>query len=81
LGGLSDVPQHPEKSIDELVQEVRSLYRSKIQFDCGQIRFLNRQVPIDDLYTKVYILEDIPKLRSLDISERMQGFDPTADDP
>ena len=75
------MPQHPEKSIDELVQEVRSLYRSKIQFDCGQIRFLNRQVPIDDLYTKVYILEDIPKLRSLDISERMQGFDPTADDP
>jgi len=80
-GGLQDVPQHPEKSIDELVQEVRSLYRSKIQYDCDKIQFLNRQVPIDDLYTKVYILEDIPKLRSLDISERMQGFDPTADDP
>jgi predicted NACHT family NTPase len=75
------VPQHLEKSIDELVREVRSLYRSKIQYDCDKIQFLNRQVPIDNLYTKVYILEDIPKLRSLDISERMQGFDPTADDP
>ncbi len=67
--------------IDELVREVRSLYRSKIQYDCDKIQFLNRQVSIDDLYTKIYILEDIPKLRSLDISERMQGFDPTADDP
>ena len=75
------MPQHLEKSIDELVREVRSLYGSKIQSDCDKIPFLNRKVPIDDLYTKVYILEDIPKLRSLDISERMQGFDPTADDP
>ncbi len=75
------MPQLPEKSIDELVRDVRSLYGSKIQSDCDKIPFLNRKVPIDDLYTKVYILEDIPKLRSLDISERMQRFDPTADDP
>ncbi len=67
--------------IDELVREVRSLYRDKIQYDCGQMQLLNRQVPIDDLYTDVYILEDIAKLRSLNISERMQGFDAIADDP
>ncbi len=89
---VADLPQQDESEpveklqnkgsdIDELVREVRSLYRDKIQYDCGQMQLLNRQVSIDDLYTDVYILEDIPKLRSLDISERMQGFDPIADDP
>jgi predicted NACHT family NTPase len=75
------VPQNLEKSIDELVRGVRSLYHDKIQYDCGEMQLLNRQVPIDDLYTDVYILEDTPKLRSLNISERMQGFDPIADNP
>jgi predicted NACHT family NTPase len=77
----SEKLQDKGSDIDELVQEVRSLYRDKIQYDCGEMKLLNRQVSIDDLYTDVYILEDIPKLRSLDISERMQGFDPIADDP
>ncbi|HEY9600034.1 MAG TPA: NACHT domain-containing protein, partial [Allocoleopsis sp.] len=73
--------QDNSSDIDELVQEVRSLYRDKIQYDCGEMKLLNRQVPINDLYTDVYILEDTPKLRSLNISERMQGFDPIADNP
>jgi predicted NACHT family NTPase len=45
------------------------------------MQLLNKPVTIDERYTNVYILEDIPKLRSLNISERMQGFDPIADDP
>src|SRR5919199_364088 len=80
----SEAPNNKQSNsseIDELVQEVRSLYRDKIQYDCGEMQLLNRQVPIDDLYTDVYILEDTPKLRSLNISERMQGFDPIADNP
>ena len=86
LPGINQ-PESAEKEqeqgtdIDKLVREVRSRCCDKIQYDCGEMQLLNRQVPIDDLYTDVYILEDIPKLRSLDISERMQGFDPIADNP
>src|SRR5919199_5387130 len=78
---LGKKKQDKGSDIDELVQEVRSLYHDKIEYDCGEMQLLNRQVPIDDLYTDVYILEDTPKLRSLNISERMQGFDPIADNP
>ncbi|MBD1807451.1 NACHT domain-containing protein [Microcoleus sp. FACHB-SPT15] len=73
--------QDKGSDIDELVQEVRSLYHDKIEYDCGQMQLLNRQAPIDDLYADVYVLEDIAKLRSLNITERIQGFDPSADNP
>jgi predicted NACHT family NTPase len=66
--------------IDVLVQKARSRLYDKIQFDCGKMQLLNRQVPIDNLYTDVYILEDIPHQHFVDISERVQDFDPSADD-
>jgi len=81
----SDPPKPAESpqislSIDALVEQVRSLYRDKIRYECGKMQFINRQVPIDNLYTDVYILEDIPHQRFADISERVRDFDPTADD-
>ena len=80
----SDAPQPAESpqislSIDALVEQVRS-YRDKIQYECGKMQFINRQVPINNLYTDVYILEHIPHQHFADISARVRDFDPTADD-
>jgi len=65
--------------IDALVQEVRSRIHDKILNDCGKMPLRNQQVTIDNLYTDVYILEDVPKQRFADISQRLRDFDSTAD--
>jgi predicted NACHT family NTPase len=73
-------PPQNNLPIGTLVEQVRSLYRNKIQYECGKMRLLNRQVLIDNLYTDVYILEELPHQRFADISDRVRNFDPTADD-
>jgi hypothetical protein len=81
----SDAPQPAESpqislSIDALVEQVRSLYRDKIQYMCGKMRFAESASSHHNLYTDVYILEELPHQRFANISERVRDFDPTADD-
>jgi predicted NACHT family NTPase len=74
--------QDSGSDIDELVQKVRALCREKIQYQCGTMQMLDVSHPVelDNLYVDVNILEDIPSQRWLDISKRLQDFDPSADD-
>lgn len=67
--------------IDELVQKVRVFCRDKIQHQCGTMQLLDVSHPVelDNLYVDVNILEKIPSQRWLDISKRLQDFNPTAD--
>jgi predicted NACHT family NTPase len=64
-GGLSDVPQHPEKSIDDLVQEVRSQAypdsKDGTKHPCKTMRMLrvNYPVPVDGIYVKLNVLNRI----------------------
>ena len=55
------MPQLPEKSIDELVQEVRSRACEKIRTVHGTMRMLrvNRSVPVDDIYIELNVLEQV----------------------
>lgn len=75
------VPDDSEQDISALVQEVRSLCRDKIQHQCGTMQLLDvpHPVKLDNLYVDVNILEDIPSQRWAMISDRLEDFDPTAD--
>jgi predicted NACHT family NTPase len=55
------VPQHPEKSIDELVREVRLRAYEKIKTLHGTIGMLrvNRRVPVDNIYIDLNVLEQV----------------------
>ena len=68
--------------IDTLVEQVRSLYRDKIQEQCGTLRLLDiaRRVGVDNIYIDVNILEEITSQRWLEISDLVQGFNPDADE-
>lgn len=69
-----------ERLMEEFVEEVREKYSARIEAECGKMSLLNQQVFIGDLYTDVYILEDIPSQRFIDVCDRVRDFDPTADD-
>lgn len=79
LDALSNViPIHSGcRSIDELVQHVRSQRYESIQTQCGILNLLdtNRPVKIDDIYVDVNILEEIASQQWLEISE-LQNIDP-----
>ncbi len=53
--------ENAEKSVDELVQEVRSRAYEKIKTLHGTIRMLrvNRRVPVDDIYIDLNVLEQV----------------------
>jgi len=83
----SDAPKPAESpqislSIDALVEQVRSLYRDKIQYECGTMQLLDVSHPValDNLYVDVNMLDKIPSQRWVRISDRLQDFDPSADD-
>ena len=79
---LTDTSPSVETSnIDVLVQNVRSLYRDKIQYQCGTMQLLDVSHPVelDSLYVDVNILEDMPSQRWERIADRLKDFDPTAD--
>jgi predicted NACHT family NTPase len=67
--------------IDNLVVQVRQRCKNKIQECYGQMKLLDTSHPIDvaDLYVDVNILEEIPRLQSVGISEFRQQFNPSAD--
>ncbi len=69
-------------SIDALVEQARSLVCDKIQEQCGIMRLLDisHRVGLDELYVDVNILDDIPNQRWARITDRLQDFDPTADE-
>ncbi len=68
--------------IDALVEQVRSRVYDKIQHQCGTMQLLDisHRVGLDELYVDVNILDDIPSQRWARISDRLQDFDPTADE-
>ncbi len=70
------MPQLPEKSIDELVREVRSLCCDKIQHLYSKIRLLNgQQIDIDKLYVDVYVLEKLSRESYATIPGLLEGSD------
>jgi predicted NACHT family NTPase len=70
------VPQLPEKSIDELVQEVRSRCCDKIQHLYSKIQLLNRQqIDVDQLYVDVYVLEKLASESYATIPDLLKGSD------
>jgi predicted NACHT family NTPase len=79
-GILPPLAEKDQLSVDELVQQVRSLYREKIQHQCGTMQLLDVSHPVelDNLYVDVNILETIPSQHWLDITKRLQDFDPSA---
>ena len=79
IDALSNViPIHSGcRSIDELVQQVRSLRYESVQTQCGILNLLdtNRPVKIDDIYVDVNILEEIASQQWFEIAE-LQNIDP-----
>lgn len=61
--------------LDELVREVREKVRADIQRRCGEMRVLDMTRPIDlgTIYTDVNILQDISRLRRLDLAELLKN--------
>jgi predicted NACHT family NTPase len=70
------VPQHPEKSIDELVQEVRSRLRNDIESSHGQIPLygVDGLVPLGDLFVNVNILEQRSSSRRSELDDLWEDF-------
>lgn len=72
------IPIHlGSRSIDELVQLVRSQRHESIQTQCGILNLLdtNRPVKIDDIYVDVNILEEISSQQWFEIAE-LENIDP-----
>lgn len=89
---IADLPKETESDsaeknqdnrvdVDVLVQKVRSYCRDKIQDQCGTMQLLDisHLVELDNLFVCVNILEDIPSQRWAKTSDRLQDFDPAAD--
>src|SRR5919202_4448442 len=75
----SEAPNNKQSNsseIDELVQEVRSLYRDKIQHLYSKIQLLNRQqIDVDKLYVDVYVLEKLASESYATIPDLLKGSD------
>jgi len=70
------VPQHPEKSVDELVQEVRSRLRNDIERLHGWIPLygVDGLVPLGDLFVNVNILEQRSSSRRSELDDLWEDF-------
>ena len=64
--------------IDELVNLAKARSEKKVREQCGTMRVLNMEQPIDlnEIYTDVNILEKLTSNRRLDISELLRQFNP-----
>lgn len=69
--------QEIEINIDGLVSKLREQVRADIETRCGTMRILDMSQPIglDNIYTKVNILEKISGRRRKDIAELTENFD------
>jgi predicted NACHT family NTPase len=76
-----DIAYREEPDIDTLVQKVRKHCHAKIQHQCGKMQLLDISQPIDinNLYVDVNILEEITSYQPHELSELVQGFNPTDD--
>ncbi|MCL1467263.1 NACHT domain-containing protein [Argonema galeatum] len=74
--------QANENDIDALVQQVRQKRHAKIEYQCGTMRMLDIEQPIDttEIYTDVNILEKITSQQRREIPDLVQGFNPESDD-
>ena len=66
-----------EISLEDLVQSIREKVYDDIQSRCGTMRVLDMEQPIglDDIYTRVNVLEKVSGRRRLDLHDLLQGFD------
>jgi predicted NACHT family NTPase len=73
---LAEQNQNTSLDIDALVQEARKKIKPRIQERCGLMRVLGMPEPIglNDIYTKVNILEKIPGRRRKDIAKFRQEY-------
>ncbi|MFB2937143.1 NACHT domain-containing NTPase [Aerosakkonemataceae cyanobacterium BLCC-F154] len=73
---LIEENQQSKINIDVLVQEVRQKIKPFIQERCGTMRVLDMTQPIglNDIYTKVNILEKITGLRRKEIADLLQEY-------
>jgi len=73
---LAEQNQNTSLDIDALVQEARKKIKLRILRRCGQMRVLGMSEPIglNDIYTKVNILEKIPGRRRKDIAKFRQEY-------
>ena len=69
--------QETENNIDGLVNKLREKVQADIETRCGTMRILDMSQPIglDDIYTKVNILEKISGRRRKDITELTESYD------
>lgn len=76
LGGVSRAPL---PNLDDLVTQVRSQRRDKIQDQCGTLQLLDvgHPVSLDDLYIDVNVLQSIASLQWSEVSEP-QTLEPEA---
>ena len=72
--GTSDKIQLEEKSIDELVDEIRTSIKNSIKKECSTIRVLDmtRPIELNDIYTQVNILEKIIGRRRFNIDQLLE---------
>lgn len=71
---LAEQNQNTNLDIDAFVQEARKKIKPRILQHCGSMQVLGRSKPIglNDIYTKVNILEEIPGLRRKDLAKFRQ---------
>jgi predicted NACHT family NTPase len=62
--------------MNAIAEETRKIVRHKIKELCGNMNFLTRSEPIslDDIYTRVHILESNSAKRSLDLTNLQQNI-------
>ncbi|PSB03301.1 NACHT domain-containing protein [Merismopedia glauca] len=73
-----DLTKTAPLDLDDVVQQVRSQRRDKIQDQCGILQLLdiNRPVSIDDIYVDVNILEEIASQQWFEMAE-VQNLEPS----
>ena len=74
---IPEYDEHALPDIDCLVQQVRSQRHDKIEDQCGTLKLLdiNRPVNLDKIYIEVNLLEEIPSQQWLELAE-LQNLTP-----
>ncbi|MBW4496415.1 MAG: NACHT domain-containing NTPase [Oscillatoria princeps RMCB-10] len=67
-----------ESQIDALVRQVRERVRGDIQYRCGTMKVLDRDfsIEVNDIYTRVYILQGISASKHIDFSKMQESVNP-----
>ncbi len=78
-GGQQELSNAERKhvSVDSLVQELRQGIQVYIQEQCGKMKVLDMEQPIDlgDIYIKVNVLEKLTSHQRLEIEDLLKDFD------